>query len=98
MPGTGSAFTAPQPIPTAGTTQEVGPLTSSPPSRFESSGGALWRALNTPGDGQPSPAYSSHSVQCLYTNHLLSVNNLAVFPTMLIVNQQPLSPDINTQS
>ncbi len=34
----------------------------------------LWRAVYTPGDGQTSPAYSSHSVQCLYINHLLSVN------------------------
>jgi hypothetical protein len=34
----------------------------------------LWRAVYAPGDGQTSPAYSSHSVQCLYINHLLSVN------------------------
>jgi hypothetical protein len=52
------------------------PLPSSPPSRGQSSGGALWRAVYAPGDGQTSPAYSSQSVQCWYLNHLLSVNKL----------------------
>jgi hypothetical protein len=37
-------------------------------------GGALWSAAHAPGDVQTSPAYSSQSVQCLYINHLLSVN------------------------
>jgi hypothetical protein len=41
-------------------------------------GGALWRAVYAPGDGQTSPAYSSQSVQCLYINHLLSVNKLVL--------------------
>jgi hypothetical protein len=38
----------------------------------------LWRAVYAPGDGQTSPVYSSHSVQCLYINHLLSVNKLVL--------------------
>jgi hypothetical protein len=43
MPGTGGAFTASTntvPVPSAGTAQEVGPLTSSPPSRGQSWGGS----------------------------------------------------------
>ncbi len=44
----------------------------------QSSGGALWRAVYAPGDGQTSPAYSSQSLQCLDINHLLSVNKLVV--------------------
>jgi hypothetical protein len=35
---------------------------------------SVWRAAYAPGDGQTSPAYSSQPVQCLYINHLLSVN------------------------
>jgi hypothetical protein len=53
MPGTGGAFTASTdavPVSSTGTTQEVRPLTSSPPSRGQSSGGALWRAGYTPAD------------------------------------------------
>jgi hypothetical protein len=38
----------------------------------------LWRAVYAPGDGQTSLAYSSQSVQCLYINHLLSVNKLVL--------------------
>ncbi len=79
-PGTGGAFTASTntvPVLSAGTAQEVGPLTSSP-SWGQSSGGALWKAVYTPGDGQTSPAYSGQSVQCLYINHLLSVNKLVL--------------------
>ncbi len=34
----------------------------------------LWRAVYAPGDGQTSPAYSSHSVQYLCINQLVSVN------------------------
>jgi hypothetical protein len=66
MPGTGGAFTHSTnavPVPSAGTAKEVGPLTSSSPSRGQSSGGALWRAVYTPGDFQTSPAYSSQSAQ-----------------------------------
>jgi hypothetical protein len=54
------------------------PLTSSPPSRGQSSGGPLWRDVYAPGDGQTSLVYSSQSVQCLYINHLLSVNKLVL--------------------
>ncbi len=69
-----TASTDTVPIPSMDTAQEVGPLTSSPPSRDQSSGGALWTAAYAPGDGQTSPAYSSQPVQCLYINRLLSVN------------------------
>ncbi len=69
-----TASTNAVPVPSAGTAQEVGPLTSSPPSRGQSLGGFLWRAVYDPGDGQTSPGYSSQSAQCLYINHLLSVN------------------------
>jgi hypothetical protein len=68
MLGTGGAFIASTdavPVPSAGTAQEVGPLTSSPPSLGQSSGGALWRAAYAPGGGQTSPAYSSQSAQNL---------------------------------
>ncbi len=85
-PGTGGAITASTgtvPILSAGTSQEVGPLTSSPPSRGQSSGGALWRAAYAPGDGQTSPAYYGHSVQCLYINHLLSVKKLVLLYLLL---------------
>jgi len=67
-PGTGGAFTASTDavsVPSTDTAQEVGPLTSSPPSRGQSSGGALWRAGYTPADRQPSwgctppPLYST---------------------------------------
>jgi hypothetical protein len=47
MPGTAGAFAASTdmvPVSSMGTTPEVGPLTSSSPSRGQSSGGALWRA------------------------------------------------------
>ncbi len=49
-PGTGGAFTVSTeavPIPSAGTATEVRPLTSSPSSRGQSSGGALWRPVET---------------------------------------------------
>jgi hypothetical protein len=81
MPKTCGAFTASTDtlaVLSAGTTQEVGPLTSSPLSRGQSSGGALWRAVYASGDGQTSPAYSSQSIQCLYINHLISVNKLVL--------------------
>jgi hypothetical protein len=74
MPGTGGAFTDTVLVPSTGTAPEVGPLTSSPPSQGQSSGGALCRAVYTPGDGQTSPAYSRHSVQYLYINKLTSAN------------------------
>jgi hypothetical protein len=69
MPWTGTALTTSTdavPVPSTGTAQEVGPLTSSHPSRGQSLGGTLWRAAYAPGDGQTSPAYSSQPVQCLH--------------------------------
>ncbi len=80
-PRISGAFTASTnavPVPSVGTAQEIGLLTSSPPSRGQSSGGALWRAVYAPGDDQTSPAYFSQSAQCLYINHLLSVNKLVL--------------------
>jgi hypothetical protein len=71
MPRTGGSFTASTvtvPALSTGTAQEFRPLTSSPPSRGQSSGGVLWRAAYAPGDGQTSSAYSSHPVQYLYIN------------------------------
>jgi hypothetical protein len=60
--GTGGAFTASTdavPVPSMGTAQEDRPLTSSPSSRGQSSGGVLWRAVYTPGDHQTSRVYST---------------------------------------
>jgi hypothetical protein len=62
------------PVPSTGTGQEVGPLTSSPSSRGQSSGGALWRAGYTPGDRLTSWVYSTTFVQCLYISCYLSEN------------------------
>ncbi len=53
MPRTGGTITGATdavPVPPAGTTTEVGPLTSSPPGRGQSSGGALWTPAYTPTD------------------------------------------------
>jgi hypothetical protein len=50
-PGTGGALsgaTDALPVPSMGTAKEVGPLTYSPPSRGQSSGGALWKPANIP--------------------------------------------------
>ncbi len=90
-PGTGGAFTASTdvvPIPSTGAAPEVGPLTSSPPSRGQSLGGALWRAVYAPGEGQTSPAYSIHSVQYLYINQLLSVNKPVLLYLLLFLLPQ----------
>jgi hypothetical protein len=38
-------------------------LTTSPSSRGQNSGGALWRAVYTPGDPRPSWVYSTTLVQ-----------------------------------
>ncbi len=91
MPGTGGTFTASTnaiPVPSEGIAQEVGLLTYSPPSRGQSSGGALWRAVYAPGDGQTSPTYSSQSAQCLYINHLLSVHKLVLSYLLLCLLPQ----------
>jgi hypothetical protein len=74
---TGSAFTASTdevPVPSTGTAKEVGPLTSSPSSQGQSSGGNLWRAAYAPGDGQTSLAYPSNPVQYLYINCYVTAN------------------------
>ncbi len=46
------------------------------------------RAAYVPGDGETSPAYSSQSVQCLYINHLLSVNKLVLSYLLLCLLPQ----------
>jgi hypothetical protein len=72
-PGTGSALTGATdtvPVPSTGTAQEVGPLTSSPCSQGQSSGGALWTPAYIPSrrsdysDVLQQP-WTVH-VQCLY--------------------------------
>jgi hypothetical protein len=50
----------------------------------------MGRAIYTPGDGLTSPAYSSHSVQCLYINHVLSVNKLVLSAPLLWVRRGSL--------
>ena len=53
MPGTSGAITGATdmvPVLSTGPATEVGPLTSSPPSRGKSSGGALWTPGYTPTD------------------------------------------------
>jgi hypothetical protein len=65
MPGTSGAITGATegvPVSSTGTAKEVGPLTSSPPGRGQSSGGALWTPAYTPGDGQTSRVYSNNPV------------------------------------
>jgi hypothetical protein len=75
MPGTGfTASTDAVPVPSMGTAQEVRPLTSSRSSWGQSSGGALWRAIYTPGDHQTSRVYSTTLVQYLYISCYLFSN------------------------
>jgi hypothetical protein len=85
-----TASTDAVPVPSMDTAQEVGPLTSSPPSRGQSSGRALWRAAYAPRDGQTSPAYSSQPVQCLYINRLLPVNKSVLSYLLLRLLPQEL--------
>jgi hypothetical protein len=76
-PGTGGAITGATdavPVPSSGTTTEVGPLTSSPPSRGQSSGGALWTPVYTPTDRLTSWVYFTTFVQYLYISCYLSDN------------------------
>jgi hypothetical protein len=61
-------------VPSTGTATEVGALTSSPPGRGQSSGGALWTPAYTPGDGQTSWVYSNNPVQYLYISCYVTVN------------------------
>ncbi len=77
MPGTGGAITGATdavPVPSTGTATEVGPLISSPPSRGQSSGGALWTPAYIPGDRPASWMYSTTCVQYLYISCYLSDN------------------------
>jgi hypothetical protein len=62
------------PIPSTGTATEVGALTSSPPGRGQSSGGALWTPAYTPGDGQTSWVYPINPVKHLYISCYVTVN------------------------
>ncbi len=81
MPGADGACTActdTVPVLSAGTAQEVRPLTSSPSSRGQSSGGALLRATYAPGDSQTSLAYSSNPVHYLQINRYVTVNKLVL--------------------
>jgi hypothetical protein len=67
MPGTGGAFTAS----TAVTTMEVGPLTSSPSSRGQRWGGALWRPVLARRMYLCTTAASGHAyVQCTVLRYL----------------------------
>jgi hypothetical protein len=69
------------PVPSMGTATEVGPLTSSPPSQGQSSGGALWTPAYTPGDGQTSWVYSNNPVHHLYISYYsyyVTVNKLVL--------------------
>ncbi len=77
MPRTGGAITGATdavPVLSTGTTTEVGPLTSSPPGRGQSSGGALWTPAYTPGDGQTSRLCSNNPVLHLYISCYVTVN------------------------
>jgi hypothetical protein len=72
-PGTGGAFTGAKeavPIPSTGTAREVRPLTSSPSSGGQSSGGALWTPAYIPSrQSDQSDVLQQHwtvHVQCLY--------------------------------
>jgi hypothetical protein len=72
--GTITGATDPVPVPSTGTATEVGPLTSSPPGRGQSSGGALWTPAYTPGDGQTSWVYSTNPVLHLCISCYVTVN------------------------
>jgi hypothetical protein len=92
MPGTGGAITGTTdavPVPSKGTATEVGPLTSSPPGRGQSSGGALWTPAYTPGNGQTSWVYSSNPVLHLYISCYLTVNQPVLSYLLLCLLPQP---------
>jgi hypothetical protein len=77
MPGTSGAITGATdavPVLSSGTATEVGPLTSCPPGRGQSWGGALWTPAYTHGDGQTSRVYSNNPVLQLYINCYVTVN------------------------
>jgi hypothetical protein len=76
-PGTGGAITGATeavPIQSMGTAIDVGPLTSSPSGRGQSSGGALWTPPFSPGDGQTNQVYSNNPVLHLYISCYVTVN------------------------
>jgi hypothetical protein len=78
------------PIPSTGTATEVGPLTSSPPSQGQSSGGALWTPAYTPGDGQTSWVYFNNPVLHLYISCYITVNNpVLCYPSLRLLPQYP---------
>jgi hypothetical protein len=76
MPGTGGAITGATdavPVPSMGTATEVGPLTSSPPSRGQSSGGALWTSAYIPGNRLASWMYSTNYICAVPVYKLLFI-------------------------
>jgi hypothetical protein len=83
MPGTGGATDA-VPVPSTGTATKVGPLTSSPPGRGQSSGGFLWTPAYTPGDGQTSWVYSTIPVLHLYISCYVPTVNKPVLSYLLL--------------
>ncbi len=93
MPETGGVITGATdavPIPSTGTATEVGPLTSSPTSRGQSSGGALWTPAYTPGDGQTSWVYSNNPVLHLYISCYVTVNKPVLwYPSLRLLPQYP---------
>ncbi len=60
--------------PFTGTVQEIRPLTSSPSSRSQSSGGALWRTFYTSGDHQTSRVYLTTIRLCYKTSNYKTQN------------------------
>ncbi len=79
-PRTGGAFTGATdavPVPSTGTVKEVRPLTFSPSSRGQSSGGALWTPAYIPSRrSDQSDVVQQHwtvHVQCLYISCYVTV-------------------------
>jgi hypothetical protein len=99
MPGTGGAITGATdavPVPSTGTATEVGPLTSSPPSRGQSSGRALWTPADTPGDGQTSWVDSSNPVLHPYISCYVTVNKPVLsYLLMRLLPHKGLLPSIS---
>jgi hypothetical protein len=76
-PGTGGTITGATdavPVPSTGTTTEVGSLTFSLPGQGQSEGGALWTPAYTPGEGQTSWVSSNNPVLHLYISCYVTVN------------------------
>ncbi len=66
------------PVLSTGTATEVGSLTSSPPSRGQSLGVALWTSAYTIGDSQTSGVYFNNPVLHLYISCYVTVNKLVL--------------------